>query len=127
MRIRALAVTLVLVLAVVVPVGADGLSPLIVGWERFFTVEWQPDSRKGVPHVSGYVRNEWGTPAVNIQLLVESIGPDNQVSAQRVEWLGAGLTPGTRAAFQVPAPGPGPAYRVSIFAFDWVQAGGPLM
>jgi hypothetical protein len=126
MRIRALTVTLVLALAVVVPVGAAGLSPLVVGWERFFTLEWQPDSRKGVPQVSGYVKNEGGDTAANIRLLVEALGADNQVAAQRVEWLGTMLTPGMRAAFQVPAPAPAPAYRVSIFAFDWIQAPGDL-
>lgn len=124
MRTRALVAALVLALSGAAPLGASELAPLVWGWERFFTLEWQPDSRRGVPHVSGYIRNEWGEVAASIQLLVESLGPGNQVTAQRVEWLGGMLTPGTRAYFQVPAPAPAPAYRVSVFAFDWVQADG---
>lgn len=124
MRIRALAAALVLTLAVGAAASAAALAPLVWGWERFFTVEWQPDTRKGVPYVSGHIKNDWGMPAANLRLLVEALGPGNQVTAQRVEWLGTMLTPGMRAAFQVPAPAPAPAYRVSVFAFDWVQTGG---
>ena len=124
MRIRAFAIALIVALSVGATAGATTLTPLIWGWERFFTVEWQPDSRNGAPYVSGYVKNDWGMPAANVRLLVEALGPGNQVTAQRVEWLGTMLTPGMRAQFQVPAPAPAPAYRVSVFAFDWVQVGG---
>ena len=124
MRIRTVAVALVFALSIGATAGAATLTPLIWGWERFFTVEWQPDSRKGAPYVSGYVKNEWGFPAADVRLLVESLGPGNEVTGQRVEWLGTTLPPGMRAAFQMPAPAAAPAYRVSVFAFTWIQAGG---
>jgi hypothetical protein len=124
MLIRALAAALILAFSVGATASTAPLTPLIWGWERFFTLEWQADTRNGAPYVSGYIKNDAGTPAANIRLLVEALGPGDQVASQRVEWLGTMLTPGTRAHFQVPAPAAGPAYRVSVFAFDWVQAGG---
>ena len=124
MRIRALAAALLLAFSVAVPAGATILTPLVSGWERYFTVEWQPHSRNGAPYVIGYIKNDWGVPAANIRLLVDALGPGDQVTSQRVEWLGTMLTPGTRAHFQVPAPGSASAYRVSVFAFDFVEAGG---
>jgi len=124
MRTRALAAALLLALATGAAAHAAVLTPLVIGWEQFFTIEWQPDTRNGAPYVSGYIKNDWGMPAAKIRLLVESLGPGNQVAAQRVEWLGTTLTPGMRAQFQLRAPAPAAAYRVSVFAFDWVQAGG---
>jgi hypothetical protein len=123
MRIRALTTALLLALSTGAASGAP-LTPLIWGWEQFFTIEWQPETRNGLAEVGGYVRNDWGMAAANVRLLVESLGPNSEVTGQRVAWLGSMLTPGTSAYFLVPAPRGGSAYRVSVFAFDWVQMGG---
>lgn len=109
----------------VVGPGQASLHPLVIGWERFFKLDWQADTRHGRPVVSGYLLNDWGMPAARIQLLVESLGPDGEILGQRVAWLGGGvLTPGSRAYFEIPPVEPAPAYRVSVFAFDWVQSDG---
>lgn len=78
---------------------------------------------KGRPVVSGHILNDWGFPATRIQLLVEGLDATGRVESQKVAWLGATLTPGMRAYFEVPVDRPEPAYRVSVFAFDWVQRG----
>jgi hypothetical protein len=93
-------------------------TPLVVGWERYFTVTVE-GSAPG--RVAGWISNEWGFPARRIQLLVEGLDAAGQVTGQRVAWLGHDLAPGARAFFQAPAP-PGTSHRVSVFAFDWVQA-----
>lgn len=104
---------------------AAPLRPLVVGWERYFTVEWKTSEVRGRPVVWGYVENAWGTPAIRVQLLVESLDQAGQVVAQRVEWLpDRTLMPGERAYFEVPAPRPAAQYRVSVFAFDWLQEDG---
>jgi hypothetical protein len=122
---RAIAALLVLVLALsAAPLAsATSLTPLIVGWERFFKLEWHAPAGNGHP-ITGYILNDWGFPATRIQLLVEGLAQDGQVLNQRVEWLGTLLTPGMRAYFEVPAPGPAPTYRVRVFAFDWLQGSG---
>jgi hypothetical protein len=101
------------------------LTPRVAGWEQYFKLDWQADERRGKPVVSGHILNDWGFPARNIQLLVEGLDTNGQVVGQKVSWLGSDLTPGMRAYFEAPAPQPAPTYRVSVFAFDWVQAGGP--
>ncbi len=112
----------------VVPAGsaaAARLTPLVVGWENYFKIDWESAQRGGRPVVRGYLLNDWGFPAARVQLLVESLDTSGTVVGQRVAWLGVGvLTPGTRAYFEEPVPQPASSYRVSVFAFDWVQVGG---
>ncbi len=102
---------------------ATPLTPHTAGWEQFFTVRWDTTARGGRPTVEGRVRNEWGFPANQIQLLVDALDANGRVVAQRVTWLGADLPPGVAAPFSVPAP-PAAAYRVSVYAFNWIQSGG---
>ncbi|MGH7388718.1 MAG: hypothetical protein ACREM3_04585 [Candidatus Rokuibacteriota bacterium] len=124
MRLVAAVTALVLLTATGTGLAAQ-LHPLIAGWEQYFKVEWQAGDRSGKPVVYGKVFNDFGMPAANVRLLVEGLDGGGAVTSQRVEWLGGGiLEPGMRAYFEVPSPGAAPSYRVSVFAFDWVQMGG---
>lgn len=112
-----------LVLALAATALAAPLEPLVRGWEQFFRLEWNTGERGGEPVVYGHIVNEWGMPARSVRLLVDAIDPGGNVIGQQVTWVPGVLTPGTRAHFEAPAPAPAPTYRVSVFAFDWVQAG----
>jgi hypothetical protein len=114
---------LVLVMAPASAFPAATLTPLIVGWEQFFKVDWEPGMRGNQPVVRGHVLNDWGMPATSIRLLVEGLDSSGQVVTQKVGWLGSSLPPGVRAPFEIPVAQRLPVYRVSVFAFDWVQAG----
>ena len=59
-----------------------------------------------------------------MRLLVDELDANGQIVEQRVGWLGFTLTPGTTAPFEVPVVHATPNHRVSVFAFDWVQADG---
>jgi len=96
-------------------------EPMVRGWERYFSITWEPFERRGVRYVGGYVDNTFGLPARRIQLLVDGLDSSGNVVSQKVSWLGTDLTPGTHAYFETRAPEPGTAYRVSVFAFDWIQ------
>jgi hypothetical protein len=115
-------VALLAVGAVGCATAAEPLEPLIVGSERFFTLEWAGGERRGRPVVYGSITNEWGFAARRVQLLVESLDGAGRVVGQRVAWLGGELTPGTRASFEVPVAAPAAAYRVRVFAWDWIQS-----
>lgn len=118
-------IALLSLVALAVVASAAPLQPLVLGWERFFKLDWQADTRHGKPVVSGHILNDWGMPAGKIQLLVEGIGSNGEIVGQRVAWLGGGLlTPGARAYFEVEPARPAPSYRVSVFAFDWVEGDG---
>jgi hypothetical protein len=123
MKTRVLTAVLALGLVLASPPAATSrsLEPLVLGWERFFTISWESWEETGRPVVGGYIRNESGFTAAKVQLLVEALDPAGHVVDQRVSWLGSQLTAGTRAYFEVPAPPRPAAYRVSVFAFDWVQ------
>ena len=98
------------------------LQPLVAGWEQHFTLTWQPAEFRGRPILEGYIKNEAGFAAQRVRLLVESLDASGRPLEQRVEWLGSGLTPGKRIYFEVPAPQRSASYRVSVFAYDWVQS-----
>ncbi|HSF06145.1 MAG TPA: hypothetical protein VLG10_10185 [Methylomirabilota bacterium] len=122
---KTVAVALLIAVVMAAPLGASQrLTPLVGGWEQFFKVDWQLGERGQQRIVWGHLLNDWGMPAAKIQLLVEGVDASGGVVGQTVAWFGPTLTPGTRGYFEVPVPWPAPTYRVSVFAFDWVQAGG---
>lgn len=129
MRPRAIvsALAMVMVLGLVGGARAQGLAPLVVGGESYFTVEWNAVERKGQPHVEGYVRNESGFGMMRVQVLVDALDAGGRIVGQRIEWVPGGLTPGSRAYFITRAPAAGATYRVRIFAFDMVQTASSSM
>lgn len=102
--------------------GAE-LQPQMAGWERLFTVSWQPGQYRGQPAVEGYVSNVSPYDTTQIRVLVESLDGAGQVTAQRVAWLPGDLGGGGRLFFQVPA-APAPAYRVRVFSYDRIERDG---
>ena len=124
MRVRVLMIAaLVGMLAAATDVAAQSLTPQFPGWERYFTVSWEPFERRGQPYLSGYIVSSYGVTATGVQLLVDSLDSSGQIVAQRVEWLGGSNLPGfSRSYFEVPIRQQGPSYHVSVFAFDFVQS-----
>jgi hypothetical protein len=124
MRRRVLAITaLVTVLAIATGAIAQSLTPLLPGWERYFTVSWEPFDRRGEPYLGGYIVSNYGVTAMRVQLLVDSLDSSGQIVGQRVEWLGGGNLPGfSRTYFEVPIRQRASSYRVSVFAFDFLQS-----
>jgi hypothetical protein len=102
---------------------AADLEPLMAGWERHFTVDWQPGQYGGRPIVEGYVTNVSPYETTKLQLLVETLDGAGRVTGQQVAWLPGELLGGGRAYFQVPA-GPAPAYRVRVFSYDRTERDG---
>ncbi len=110
--------SLALLLGACAPTGP--LTPLVIGWERYFKLEWQADTRNGRPVVAGYILNDGDFAAIHIRLLVDSIGPGGELLGQQLVFVDA-LTPGTRAYFEAPPTPPAPAYRVRVFSFEWLM------
>lgn len=100
---------------------APRYEPLVRGWEQFFRITWEPFERRGRPYLGGDIFNDGGLAAMRAQLLVEALDPSGNVVKQTVQWVGHSIPPGSRVYFEVPAPQAAPAYRVSVFAFDWLQ------
>ena len=124
MRLRVLVIaTLVGVFAASAGVAAQPLTPHFPGWERYFTVSSEPFERRGQPYLRGYIVSSYGVAATRAQLLVDSLDSSGQIVAQRVEWLGGSNLPGFSSTyFEVPIREQALRYRVSVFAFDFVES-----
>jgi hypothetical protein len=110
----------VAVIGATVPTTAAELQPLMAGWERHFTVDWQPGQYRGQPALQGYVNNVSPYHTANIRVLVESLDAGGNVTSQKVAWLPGDVLGGGRLYFQVPT-AVAPAYRVRVFSYDRIE------
>jgi len=102
----------------------NALYPLTPGGDQYFAVDWQPGERKGSPVLTGTMTNRYGATAVRVQLLVEALDDNGNVTGQKVVWLGDDIAPFDRTSFEIPVV-KSPKYRVRPFAFDWKGRAGP--
>jgi hypothetical protein len=101
---------------------AQPLSPLVAGWERYFTVQAWSGNGAGRPSATVWNTSEWG--ARRIQVLFEAVDAGGQPVAQRVVWLGAELPAGTHADVAASLPAAA-SYRARVFAFELESSSGP--
>jgi hypothetical protein len=113
----------VLVVGSAMPAAAAELQPMMAGWERIFTVDWQPAEYRGKPTVEGYVNNVSPYNTRSIRVLVERLDTAGQVTNQQIAWVPGDLLGGGRLFFQVPT-APAPAYRVRVFSYDRIELDG---
>jgi hypothetical protein len=99
------------------PVVAAELHPLMAGWERVFTIDWQAGQYRGQPAVEGYVNNISPYHLTKIRIIVESLDAGGQVTNQQIAWLSGDVLGGGRMFFQVPT-ATAPSYRVRVFSYD---------
>jgi len=112
-----------LVLGAALPGAAAELEPLMAGWERVFSVDWQPGQYRGKPSVEGYVSNNSPYHTNNIRIIIDSLDAGGQVINQQIAWVPGDLLGGSRLFFQVPTQ-PAPSYRVRVFSYDRVELDG---
>lgn len=112
-----------LVLGAALPGAAAELEPLMAGWERVFSVDWQPGQYRGKPSVEGYVSNNSPYHTNNIRIIIDSLDGGGQVINQQIAWVPGDLLGGSRLFFQVPTQ-PAPSYRVRVFSYDRVELDG---
>jgi hypothetical protein len=124
-RVLIILVLSAIALVPVLPTSAAEIQPQMAGWERNFTVTWEPGTYRGKPVVEGYVNNVSPYSTRSIRLLVDSLDAAGNVTNQRVEWLAGDLLGGGRLFFQVPA-APAPSYRVRVFSYDRIEVDGPM-
>ena len=104
--------------------GAALLSPLVLNGERYFTLEWQTADTGGRPVVWGRIRNEYGFAARKVRVLVDSLDASGAVTAQTIAYVPFDVGPGTGAYFEARVPARAASYRVAMFQWEWIQAGG---
>ena len=104
--------------------GPPRLIPLVVDGERYFTLQWETADDKGLPHVQGVIRNEFGFGARKVRLLVDSLDAAGAVTDQTIVYVQGDLLPGSQYYFDTRVRARAAGYRVLVFQYEWIQAGG---
>jgi hypothetical protein len=87
-------------------------------------LDWQVGSgRGGRPVIQGYVFNDYGRPATDVHLLVETLDASGAVIGRTIGFVHGVVQFNDRVYFEVPIKTPGASYRVSVTALDWKGGG----
>ena len=89
-----------------------------------FTVTSQPGTWRNQPQVEGYVHNKRDLPATHIILRVDTLDGSGKVVMSELRHLDRDIPANDRVFYQVPVPGPSPAYRVQVDYVFWGGGGG---
>lgn len=88
-------------------------------------LDWEVGTtRGGRPVIQGYVYNDYGRPASDVQLLVETLDASGAVIGRTVGFVRGVVQLNDRTYFEVPIRVTGASYRVSVTGFDWRGGGG---
>ena len=97
------------------------LQPLVVGTEQHVTLEWQPPGSDQPTVVRGYIINQSPYTFHSIRVLVEALGPNDEILDQRLVWSPGVLASWGRNYFEAPT-GPAHHYRARIFSWDRLES-----
>ena len=101
-------------------VPSASVTTAIQGWERYFRLDWATHATPTGQEVDGYIYNSYGATA-EVQILAQGIDPAGNVVSQQIAWVQGAVPPFNRASFRVAGLAPAAGYRVSVWAFDFVQ------
>ena len=89
--------------------------------DQFFRVEWTvTPGRQGDSRITGYVYNQYGDAAENVQLRISEVDASGRVVSSVTRSV-FGTVPGEdRAYFDVQVP-TSPSYQVAVESFDFLE------
>ena len=99
------------------------LQPLVVGTEQHVSLDWQPPASEVPIVVRGYITNQSPYTFVQIRVLVDALGPAEEILDQRLVWSYGTLGTWGRNYFEAPM-GPAHHYRARIFSWERVESPG---
>jgi hypothetical protein len=90
-------------------------------------LDWEVGTgRAGRPVIQGYVYNDYGRPASDVHLLVETLDGSGAVIARDIGFVRGVVQLYDRSYFEVPLRMSGVSYRVSVTSLDWKGGGGGM-
>jgi hypothetical protein len=90
-------------------------------------LDWEVGTgRAGRPVIQGYVYNDYGRPASDVHLLVETLDASGAVIARNIGFVRGVVQLNDRSYFEVPLKVSGVSYRVSVTSLDWKGGGGGM-
>jgi hypothetical protein len=90
-------------------------------------LDWEVGTgRAGRPVIQGYVYNDYGRPASDVHLLVETLDGSDAVISRDIGFVRGVVQLYDRSYFEVPLKISGVSYRVSVTSLDWKGGGGGM-
>jgi hypothetical protein len=90
-------------------------------------LDWEAGTgRGGRPVIQGYIYNDYGRPASEVHLLVETLDASGAVIARDIGFVRGVVQLNDRVYFEVLLKVAGASYRVSVTALDWKGGGGGM-
>jgi hypothetical protein len=97
------------------------------GIDSRIRLDWEAGTRRGgKPAIQGYVYNDYGRPATDVHLLVETLDASGAVIAKTIGFVQGVVQFNDRVYFEVPLKATGASYRVTVTSFDWKGGGGGM-
>jgi hypothetical protein len=110
------------------PLGIPGHAAAVSvpsGIDARVRLDWEAGTRRGGrPVIQGYVYNDHGRPAADVQLLVETLDASGAVVARTIGFVVGVVQFNGRAYFEVPLKVAGASYRVTVTSLEWKGGGG---
>ncbi len=120
-----------LAVTVFLPLGPAGVAPEAAamsapsGIDSRLRLDWEARiGWRGRTVIGGYVYNDYGRPAVDVHLLIETLDASGAVIGRTIGFVQGAVQFNDRAYFEVPIKTPGAWYRVTVTSFDWLSGGG---
>jgi hypothetical protein len=120
----ALAIAVVLALGIGSPARPAAALSAASSVDARIRLDWEVGGRGGRPVIQGYVFNDFGRPAGDVRLLVETLDASGAVIGRTIGFVRGVVQYNDRAYFEVPIKTPGASYRVSVTGLDWKCGGG---
>ena len=100
------------------------VTTLMPDSERWFRINWDvsPERRGATRRLSGYVENTYGEAAARVQLLAQALSTSGDVVGQRLQWVHGAIPGFGRVYYEVPGMPPADHYRVTVWAYERIQA-----
>ncbi len=90
--------------------------------EQLFRVEWAGGASPSDQfRIVGYVYNDYGEDAVNVQLRISEVDASGRTVGSVIKPVGDTVPASGRAFFDVQVPGTTPYYRVAVESFGFMQ------
>jgi hypothetical protein len=109
-------------------VAAGGMTPsasvttTIQGWESWLRLDWTTQVRPNGQEIDGYLYSKYGSTIFNVQLLAQGLDGAGNVMHQKIAWVPGTVPSLQRAYFRIPEMPQADRYRVTVWAFDFVQS-----
>jgi hypothetical protein len=91
--------------------------------DQFFQVKWSASPDRHGERISGYVYNQYGEAAQNVQLRISELDATGHATSSVIRQVPGTVPAGDRAYFSVHVP-KSPAYQVGVKSFDFIELRG---